>query len=323
MPRLPVLDGWRGISILAVLMAHMLPLGPTRFHLNESAGLFGMAVFFNLSGFLITSTLFFHPSVHTFAIRRLFRIVPTAWLFMVVTLTAIHASAAMWFANILFYANLPPFYLTPITFHLWSLCVEVQFYFAIGVLFLLLRQKGLALIPFFCIAVTLGRIYTGNAVSIVTIYRVDEILSGAALAYLFHSRFSTHLKHVLGRVSPLLPLSLLLISSHSAFPHMNYLRPYFAASLVGTTLFHSETSWNRFLESRALSYLATISYALYLCHPLTMHGWFYEGTKAAIYAKRPLGFAVSFLLAHLITFHFERHWINLGKRLTSKSEKAA
>jgi hypothetical protein len=54
-----------------------------------------------------------------------------------------------------------------------------------------------------------------------------------------------------------------------------------------------------------------------------MHGWFYEGTKAAIYAKRPLGFAVSFLLAHLITFHFERRWINLGKRLTSKSEKAA
>jgi peptidoglycan/LPS O-acetylase OafA/YrhL len=55
--RLPVLDGLRAISILLVLAAHMLPLGPKVLRLNETAGPMGMSLFFALSGFLITSGL--------------------------------------------------------------------------------------------------------------------------------------------------------------------------------------------------------------------------------------------------------------------------
>ena len=40
---LGVLDGWRGISILLVLAAHLLPLGPKAWRLNETAGPMGMA----------------------------------------------------------------------------------------------------------------------------------------------------------------------------------------------------------------------------------------------------------------------------------------
>ncbi len=321
MPRLPVLDGWRGISILFVLAAHMLPLGPNRWQLNESAGVTGMAIFFSLSGFLITSTLFFHPSVRTFAIRRLFRIVPVAWLFLFIVLPFVHASPAMWRADLLFYTNLPPYYLLDITGHLWSLCVEVQFYLAIGLAFLLLRGRALALLPFTCLSVTLGRIPNGHIHDIVTIYRVDEILSGASLAYLFHSDFSIRLRHLLTRLNPYVPITLLLLSSHPALPWLNYLRPYFAAMAVGTTLFHEGTRWNRFLESRPLAYLATVSYALYIWHPLATHGWFQEGSKLAKYAKRPLGIAMSFTLAHLSTFHFERYFIDLGKRLTVRKKR--
>ncbi len=317
MPKLPQLDGWRGISILAVLMSHMLPLGPKRFELNTSFGVLGMAIFFTLSGFLITSTLYFNPSVRTFAIRRLLRIVPAAWLYIVVVLSLFHGSLATWSADLFFYSNIPPFHLGDFTSHLWSLCVEVQFYLAIGLLFLLLRQKGLALLPFFCIAVTLGRVYTGNWFSIVTLYRVDEILSGATLAYLFHSDYSNRLKRLLAGLNPAIPLVLLLLSCHPSLPWLNYLRPYFAATMVGATLFHAGTRWNRFLEARWLGYLATISYALYIWHPITMHGWFETGSKVAKYAKRPLAFALSFLLAHTSTFYFEKHFISLGKRLTS------
>jgi peptidoglycan/LPS O-acetylase OafA/YrhL len=71
MPRLPMLDGWRALSILAVLAAHMLPLGPARLRINVSAGNAGMGLFFALSGFLIASGLAFHPSVRDFAIRRI------------------------------------------------------------------------------------------------------------------------------------------------------------------------------------------------------------------------------------------------------------
>ena len=82
--RLQVLDGWRGISILLVLAAHLLPLGPKAWALNETAGPMGMALFFTLSGFLITRFLLKHASIPDFLIRRTFRIVPLAWLSMIV-----------------------------------------------------------------------------------------------------------------------------------------------------------------------------------------------------------------------------------------------
>ena len=73
MKRLPALDGLRAISILFVLSAHMLPLGPKAFHLNKSAGAMGMALFFALSGILVTSNLLTGQTVYDFFIRRLTR----------------------------------------------------------------------------------------------------------------------------------------------------------------------------------------------------------------------------------------------------------
>ena len=50
--RLPVLDGLRAISILLVLAAHMVPVGPSVLGLNYTVGAMGMSLFFALSGFL-------------------------------------------------------------------------------------------------------------------------------------------------------------------------------------------------------------------------------------------------------------------------------
>src|SRR6185436_21055347 len=80
---LAVLDGWRGISILLVLACHLLPLGPKPLQLNAMAGPMGMALFFTLSGFLITRFLLTHSSISDFLLRRFFRIIPLAWLAMV------------------------------------------------------------------------------------------------------------------------------------------------------------------------------------------------------------------------------------------------
>jgi len=43
--RMPILDGWRAASILLVLGAHLLPIGPKVLGLNETAGAMGMALF--------------------------------------------------------------------------------------------------------------------------------------------------------------------------------------------------------------------------------------------------------------------------------------
>lgn len=65
-----MLDGWRGISILIVLASYMLPLGRKHLRANGAAGVFGMILFFALSGFLITSTMIHDPSVRNFLILK-------------------------------------------------------------------------------------------------------------------------------------------------------------------------------------------------------------------------------------------------------------
>ena len=317
MSRLPVLDGWRGISILVVLMAHLLPLGPKFLDLNTAFAVFGMAVFFILSGFLITSNLSYNTNVGSFYIQRLCRILPGAWLYITIILGLIGAQPMVWLSHYFFFANLPPIRLIDYTAALWSLCVEMQFYFFIGFLFLILRRKALWLLPLFCIAITLVRIQTKSYSNIITIYRGDEILAGAMLAIFVHGRYAPLVKSVLSRIDPLIPLVLFCLSCHRVFTWAIYLRPYFAAIMVGTTLFHKNTRWSCFLESKILSYLAAVSYALYIWHQPFHFGWWDTGGNAIRYlVKRPIGIICTFVIAHCSTFYYERYWIRLGRNVT-------
>lgn len=126
--RLFQLDGWRGISISCVLAAHLLPLGPSRLGLNHTAGAMGMSLFFTLSGYLITSFLIRRPEVKPFLIRRLCRILPLAWLFMVVTLLVYGGDRAAWASHLLFFLNYQTADIQPHSSHMWSLCIEMHFY---------------------------------------------------------------------------------------------------------------------------------------------------------------------------------------------------
>ncbi len=54
--------------------------------MNEQFGLLGMSLFFTLSGFLITTTLYSDSNTIRFAIRRVCRIIPLAYAYIVVVL---------------------------------------------------------------------------------------------------------------------------------------------------------------------------------------------------------------------------------------------
>ena len=317
--RLAVLDGWRGISILLVLGAHLLPLGPKSWRLNETAGVTGMALFFTLSGFLITCFLLTHNSIRDFLIRRFFRIVPLAWLALLVALPLWNAPASSYLPNLLFYANLPPYYLVEVADHFWSLCVEVQFYAAVALIVAVLGKRGLYLLIAISLGVTLHRVASGAEVEIVTWHRVDEILAGAILALIYMGRLGGATQAALSRSSIYLLLVLFAVSCHPASGFANYLRPYLAAALVGITLYGPPPRIGAVLRSRSLRYIAAISFALYVFHGLLVHTWLGEGEKLVRYLKRPLLFAVTFALAHLSTFQFEQRWIELGKRMTTRN----
>lgn len=314
--RLDVLDGWRGISILLVLAAHLLPLGPKSLSLNAMAGPMGMALFFTLSGFLITRFLLHHSSISDFLIRRFFRIVPLAWVAMLIVLMMEGSPAEAYLPHFLFYANLPPQHLTDVGSHLWSLCVEMQFYVAIALLVRALGTRGLYLIPFFCVAVTVHRIAVDAPVDIVTWRRVDEILAGCMLAMAFEGKFGARAPQLFRRLNAYVLIGLLAVCSHPDSGFMNYLRPYVAALLVGVTLFNPPPGLARVLRTRTLAYIAAVSFALYVIHHILIYTWLGSGGTFVKYSKRPLLFAATFLLAHLSTFEFEHRWINLGKRLS-------
>lgn len=311
-----VLDGWRAISILLVLAAHFLPLGPKPWQLNVAAGLLGMVLFFTLSGFLITNLLLKHTGIVDFLIRRLVRILPLAWLYIGLMLAIYPVTSEVWLAHFFFYANYPPKPLIAVTDHLWSLCVEVHFYIGIALLFTILRQRALWLLPIICAGFTLLRVTDGMYFSVITHYRVDDILAGAVLALTFNNRLGYRPRMLLARANPLLLLILLLLSCHPASGFLQYLRPYFGAALVGFTLLNGQAA--PVLHHRLLAYIASISFALYVIHPFLASTWLGSGNLLEKYAKRPLLLVVLVVCAHISTFYYERPWIEFGRRLSEK-----
>jgi len=312
---LATLDGWRGISILLVLAAHMLPLGPPSWQLNSTAGPMGMALFFSLSGFLISHFLIKNADLKKFIVRRTLRIVPLAWLYLAIAMPFLDAPLGWYINNFLFYANWPPMALFPGIDHFWSLCIEMQFYFGIAILFFLFGSKSLYICVAIGIAVTFNRVYHEVPIAINTYYRIDEIMAGVLLALVYYRKMGVLLFSMLEKVNPFFVLILFLISCHPESGFINYLRPYLAVLLVGSTLVIPRAFFDTFLRMNTLVYIASISYALYVIHPLLLHTWLGEGDTIEKYLKRPILFILLFILAHISSHHYERFWINFSKRI--------
>jgi peptidoglycan/LPS O-acetylase OafA/YrhL len=292
---LQALDGLRAISIGMVLATHLLPLGPKTLRLNEMTGPMGMSLFFALSGFLIMRTLQ-GDSVAAFAVKRLARIVPLVWLYLGVVALFFGLKGGALLASFALVLNYRTDLMIPLTEHLWSLGVETQFYVFVAAL-ALLGRSALALIWPCCLAITALRVHEGAMIDIVTHLRGDEVLAGACLGCLsFSDRRSR-------KISPFLwviAAAFLAATSHPSGAWLQYLRPYAAMALLAAPL----------------RYVAGISYALYIIHPLTaQQGWWNEGSILQRYLlKRPLGLVLTFAAAHLSTVYWERAWTRAARR---------
>jgi peptidoglycan/LPS O-acetylase OafA/YrhL len=317
--RIPALDGLRAISILLVLATHLLPLGPKAWDLNSTTGAMGMSLFFALSGFLIIRSLE-KSSVPDFIIRRLARLLPLAWLYVGIVFMIYPLSNAGFLAGLGFYLNYRPDLMLPQTEHLWSLGVEVHFYAAIA-LMVLIHRKAILLVWVLCVAVTSLRIAEGAHLSIATHLRVDEILAGSCVATL--SR--TSLDRLSG--SPRIwwmALAAWCVASHPASGWLQFLRPYVTGWLLIVTLNLPVCTLRAALSAKGPRYIAVISYALYVIHPLTAHGWWSAGTLMEKYLiKRPLSIVITFALAHVSTLHWERFWTRAAQRWLNQHKKSS
>lgn len=184
--RFQSLDGWRGISIIFVLLGHLFPLGKKTWQINHAVAGAGMAIFFILSGFLMINILIKNNDIFNFLMRRILRIVPLAWLVMLIFLTLGNADGNTYISHFLFYANWPPMTLIPATGHLWSLCVEMQFYIGIVLLVAFFKLKSFIILPFICIGITIYRYLNNVEMAINTYYRLDELLAGCVLGIIYN-----------------------------------------------------------------------------------------------------------------------------------------
>lgn len=273
----------------------------------------GMSLFFALSGFLIVSTLRDNPDIQEFIVKRLSRIVPLAYAYTFLVFLFIYYDPAdmLWTAT--FLVNYFPEHLNSYNAHFWSLCVEVQFYVAIALIIICLGEKGIWIVWPACLTITALRILEGAYIHIQTHLRGDEILIGACVATLYRSSWSRRAKHA---AVPIFMVAGLLwfISSSPYSGWCQYFRPYATASLLAAALCLGDNLIAAALSSRLMRYIAATSYALYVIHPITIHGWWNEGSVFDRYIlKRPISVVMTFGLAHLSTFYWERPWLQAGR----------
>ena len=137
--RVPCLDGWRGVAILMVLVAHFAGL--------PSAGEIGVELFFVLSGRLMAEILFVNKiPLRTFFLRRFSRVYPalvvfigTLWMLSLLivrlgisdkALGGYEALSALTFT--INYAKAFHWLSPMLAAHVWSLCVEEHSYIVLA-----------------------------------------------------------------------------------------------------------------------------------------------------------------------------------------------
>jgi peptidoglycan/LPS O-acetylase OafA/YrhL len=316
--RFPALDGYRAASILLVLSGHLLALGPKPWRLNEAVAALGMTMFFSLSGFLIATQLLSDQNVGRFLTRRLSRILPLLLVYTFVIYVVLYYEPVKMVFTDLFVVNYLQRYLDGENGHLWSLCVEMHFYLAIALAVACAGRKAVFLVWPACFAITAIRIYSGAEISILTHLRVDEILVGACLATASHywSRF---------RISQLLFCAAFVLTLLSCSPFtgpLQYARPYLTALLLIAAANQDPRSiFGGMLYSKIARYIANTSFALYVIHPAFTHGWFEATSIFDKYAiKRPIGIGLTFVLAHISTFYFERPCMAIGRTMKPDRE---
>src|SRR5262249_3705464 len=145
----------------------------------------GMSLFFALSGFLIVSGLRHNDDIFEFAVRRFARILPLAYLYLVIVSLLVHFDADAVFVTGTFLVNYLSQYMTINNGHFWSLCVEVHFYIALALVVLAAGKNGIWMVWPACLIITAMRMANGVYLDIETHLRVDEILVGACIATLY------------------------------------------------------------------------------------------------------------------------------------------
>jgi peptidoglycan/LPS O-acetylase OafA/YrhL len=286
---LPTLDGWRAVAILLVIGCHdrlRQVEGVKLLWFKEEAGVFGVDLFFVLSGLLICSRLLQEERLRGridfkgFYIRRICRIQPAALVYLAAIGLLIAAGAISRTNNgvlsaLLLTRNYVPAISTGdawYTAHFWSLAIEEHYYLLVPALVGLVRRRRATML--LAILVVLEALHTLVGSRAIHELQSDlegiPIIVGALVAVLLTRE--EFLRGCVRFLEPWWVLPLMLgIWVRQGFHSSRFDYPIFIASLalaIVSTMLHPERLWGRLLETRVLKYIGRISYSLYLWQEL-------------------------------------------------------
>jgi peptidoglycan/LPS O-acetylase OafA/YrhL len=325
---LPGLNGLRAIAALAVVLHHST-MALYRFGLDPyilgthyngapagfSLGVYGVSLFFVLSGFLITYLLLLEKErapihVTKFYARRILRIWPLYYLYLGIALAvAFGTGVNLVTSSLPFYiflaANIP--FITghalPLIGHYWSLGVEEQFYLVWP---WVVKKTTKHLFVFCCTIIALlfllklyARFFTADGhhsllYQALHVTRFHCLLIGAAGAMLFYSSHALFLKVTTHKYVQVFAWSVIGLMALNQF-HIAAVLDQELVSLLALVLIMSQISVSErivSLERPVFDFLGKISYGVYVVHPLVIYG------TAQIIGKTVVDTAASYLLVY-------------------------
>jgi peptidoglycan/LPS O-acetylase OafA/YrhL len=294
---IPTLDGWRALSVIAVVLDHGAPglfaRHPGLMHV-AAHGNIGVDIFFAISGFLICGLLLEEftrtgdISLRGFYIRRFFRILPPyyaalAAICAVSLFTGIRINDSDLPSCLLFFRNYLPlgmdepggFY----TAHFWSLAVEEHFYLLWPALLIIVKPKHAAKVAFPLAMLVLAwrelQMHAGllpgihvvpNALT-ATDTRIDALLWGC-LAALYFPKIKRTFERVQFSQLWLPILVFVLAADKIRTPSVVFLHAILLPLLILSTVIQPASLLGRVLEWQPLRWIGTLSYSLYLWQEL-------------------------------------------------------
>lgn len=345
--KIPSLDGLRGVAVLLVISHHLqMPFSP------EGRG---VLTFFVLSGFLITWMLLNECdrtgtiSIRNFYLRRILRILPAFYVFLLLNL------AARWITAGWPSASLLKDYLSAFSYtinyrvaltptiphnirHTWAVAVEEQFYLLwpwvlVGFLKNLRRLTHVLIAAIVLVniyrLILYFRFHAPDAwMNFSFDTRADHVLIGCLLAVLLKRGVLTGFWNLLtGRVwVSLVPFSLMIASIAMAFrwgPAYRYSAGFFvdpiltAMFLVQVIAMGDSKPWG-WLNWSVTRYLGKISYGMFLFHMLAARLVYALFGKHSLWFQIPAVTAVAVLFGTCSFYLVERRFLRRKSKVGEK-----
>jgi peptidoglycan/LPS O-acetylase OafA/YrhL len=353
--KIPSLDGLRAVAVLLVIFHHLhVPFFP------EGRG---VLTFFVLSGFLITWMMLQESertgdvSIRNFYIRRILRIFPAFYVFLILSIAARWLTVA-WPNRSLLYDYLSAFFcainyrlaLTPhiahTAQHTWALSVEEQFYLLWPCVFVAFHKKLRRLTYVLGAAIVLINIYR------MVLYfgfharekwltysfdtRADHILIGCLLAVLLKRGVGTRFWNWItartwySLVPLLLTIASIAVSFHRGLAYRFsvgfVLDPLLTAILLVQVIALGHSRLWGWLNWKVIAYLGKISYGMFLYHMLANRLVIVLFGMHSLWFRLPLVIAVSVLFGTSSYYLIENRFLRLKakfERGTLKKSTAA